>query len=203
MKACTGAVWFGQFEPVIPEGGTEMLRSLLSIGGCMVAGGAIVRMLIDAPRSDIDIFVFGAEGRETFERVIGRLVACGATTVARDEREPKGYLHMRAVLAYADQTWDIIWSEKWTRADDVLDGFDLTCCQVGLRHDGDKLCLVATYEGALSIMRRQFMVTKNVWPTTPARVEKYQGLGFTLVGDIPSPAITLNGAAMLSPNMDT
>lgn len=170
----------------------DLLASILSVGSCMVAGGSVVRALIGAEKADIDIFVFGkaSEAEAAFRNILGTLLMMGAAVVGREEPEgsEKAYIHRRKVFEIHGRTIDVIWNEKWTTPDDVLEGFDLTCCQVGLMltpESAPDFSLVATSSGALSLMRRQFEVTSNAWPTTPARAVKYKTLGFEMLGEIP------------------
>lgn len=151
--------------------------------GAIVAGGAVVCDMIGLPVKDIDVFFYGkrSEAEQSLQRTIGQMVLEGWTPVALpvESKDGKAYLHLRVVMKppplVAVPEVDLIWNESWETIDDVLYGFDLTCCQVGITDTGR---LIGTPEGLRSLMTRTFWVTSNAWPTTPARVQKYIERGF-------------------------
>lgn len=161
---------------------------LLTAGHCMVAGGSVVRHLIGAESSDIDVFFYGVPDAslDAFHRAVGSMVMnCWAASVSPPVDGERTYPHERVILRKDGLTIDLIWCDVWDGPGKVLDGFDLTCCSVGvldLAADGAQpptnLQLVAAPQAVHALMTRSYTVWKNVWPTTPSRRVKYGNLGF-------------------------
>lgn len=139
--------------------------SLQLVPGAFVAGGCVRRMFCGFPQdSDVDLF-FKSEDQLKAQKLL---------------LEVAGFAESRGTIKMSEYkrgkfTVQLIGFQFYETIESVLDSFDFTICQFGLKDGG----IVATPAAAIDAARRRLVAHKVTYPTaTVLRLHKYLNQGF-------------------------